>query len=246
MVHEDYYQFARALTERIMNLYGVRVGRNMVHNRLVAKYYLDPRILRKPLLTVNNRWLHLDWARMWQNMAVGAWSDVIWGDELCFQLYPVDGRMRVHWLLGERFQQDCQATRVEPGWGSFHVWGHSTGVSNHPLCSAIGTSMPWCIRTSCGTPDNFSYQDDTVMSRHSMLVTDYLQQKDITKMDQPAQSPDCNPIEHLWDELWRAINNMDHPSHNLHELCQALLDQWANIPVGAMTPLIGRDRSYVT
>ena len=61
-----------------------------------------------------------------------------------------------------------------------------------------------------------------------------------------AQSPDCNSIEHLWDELWRAINNMDHPSHNLHELCQALLDQWASIPVDVMTPLIGRDRSYVT
>ena len=65
-------------------------------------------------------------------------------------------------------------------------------------------------------------------------------------MDQPAQFPDCNPIKHLWDELWRAINNMDHPSHNLHQLRQALLDQWANIPVDVMSPLIGRDRSYVT
>ena len=50
-------------------------------------------------------------------------------------------------------------------------------------------------------------------------------------MDQPAQSPDCNPIEYLWDELRRGINDMDHLPHNLHELRQALLDQSAYIPV---------------
>ena len=62
-------------------------------------------------------------------------------------------------------------------------------------------------------------------------MTDYLQQEDIAKMEEPAQSPDYNPIEHLWDESGRTINNMDHPLHNFDELRQARLDQWANIPV---------------
>ena len=53
----------------------------------------------------------------------------------------------------------------------------------------------------------------------SRVVTDYLQQEDITKMVQPAQSPDCNPMEQLWDESGRAVTNMDHPPHDLHELC---------------------------
>ena len=58
-----------------------------------------------PLLTANHRRFLLDWARRWQNLTVTAWSHAIWGDESRFQLYPVDGRMRVRRLTGERFQQ---------------------------------------------------------------------------------------------------------------------------------------------
>ena len=52
------------------------------------------------------------------------------------------------------------------------------------------------------------------MPHHSKVVTDCLQQEDIIEIDQPAQPFDCNPIEHLWDELGHAINNMGHPPHN--------------------------------
>ena len=38
--------------------------------------------------------------------------------------------------------------------------------------------------------------------------------------------------------LRRAVNNMDHPPHNLHELHQALLDQWPNIHVERMQCLV--------
>ena len=50
-------------------------------------------------------------------------------------------------------------------------------------------------------------------------------------MDQPAQSPDCNPTEHLQNEFEPTINNMAYPSNNLHETHQALSEQFANIPV---------------
>ena len=67
-----------------------------------------------------------------------------------------------------------------------------------------------------------------------------MQQEDLIKMDQPAQSSNCNPIEHLWDkdEFGRVINNMDHPPQNINELCQALFDQWANIPIERLQRLV--------
>ena len=40
-----------------------------------------------------------------------------------------------------------------------------------------------------------------MLPHRSRVVTEYLQQDDITEMDQPAQSPDYNPIEHMWNEL---------------------------------------------
>ena len=50
-------------------------------------------------------------------------------------------------------------------------------------------------------------------------------------MEQPARSPDCNLIEHIWDELGRVITGMDNPLQNLGELLQALQSKWEEIPV---------------
>jgi len=39
------------------------------------------------------------------------------------------------------------------------------------------------------------------------------------------QSPDLNPIEHLWDVVERELN----PNPNLHQLQDAILSIWPNI-----------------
>ena len=69
------------------------------------------------------------------------------------------------------------------------------------------------------------------MHDRAWVVLDFLQQGNVTKMEQPARSPDCNPIEHIWDELGRAITGMYNLPHNLGEPHQALLYEWAEIPV---------------
>ena len=86
--------------------------------------------------------------------------------------------------------------------------------------------------------DNYRYQDDNATPHRAWGVLDFLQQGNITKMEQPPRSPDCNPIEHLWDELGRAISSMDNPPQNLDELRQALLDKWAQIPVQRLQRLV--------
>jgi len=48
---------------------------------------------------------------------------------------------------------------------------------------------------------------------------------ELTVLKWPPQSPDLNPIEHLWD----VVERMDvHPT-NLHQLQDAILSIWANI-----------------
>ena len=86
--------------------------------------------------------------------------------------------------------------------------------------------------------DNYRYQDDNATPHRARVVLDFLQQGNVTKMEQPPRSPDCNPIEHLWDELGRAISSMDNPPQNLDKLRQALLDKWAQIPVQRLQRLV--------
>jgi len=46
----------------------------------------------------------------------------------------------------------------------------------------------------------------------------------------PARSPDCNPIEHMWDKLIRRLRQRPHDPNTVDELSQALLEEWNNIP----------------
>ena len=49
--------------------------------------------------------LCLEWAQRWHNLTMAHWQHVIFDDESRFELYPVDGRLNVCCLPGERFQQ---------------------------------------------------------------------------------------------------------------------------------------------
>ena len=108
MVRQDRFLSARALTARMRNLYGMRTGRTTVNNRLLSPGYRAYRPTTKPLLTANHRRLRLEWAQRWRNLTVAHWQHVIFGDESRFQLYQVDGRLRVRRLPGERFRQGAR------------------------------------------------------------------------------------------------------------------------------------------
>ncbi|GFY12859.1 transposable element Tcb1 transposase [Trichonephila clavipes] len=74
------------------------------------------------------------------------------------------------------------------------------------------------------------FMDDKARPRRTNIVDECLQSEDITRMDWPANSPDLNPIEHVWDMLRRRIAaRQPHPTC-LPELRRALLDAWCNIP----------------
>ena len=224
MVRQDRFLSTRALTARMRNLYGMRAGRTTVNNRLLSRGYRAYRPTTKPLLTANHRRLRLEWAQRWRNLTVAHWQHVIFGDESRFQLYRVDGRLRVRRLPGERFRPGCQAHRVQAGGGSVQVWGAFRNSAKSPL-----VQLPL---------HNYRYQDNNATPHRARVVLDFLQQGNVTNMEQPPRSSDCNPIEYLWDGLGRAISPMDNPPQNLDELRQALLDKWAQIPVQRLQRLV--------
>jgi transposase len=50
-------------------------------------------------------------------------------------------------------------------------------------------------------------------------------------MDWPAQSPDLNPIEHVWSILKRCLNLYSTPPKNLHELWNRVQEVYATITI---------------
>ena len=152
MVRQDRFLSARALTARMRNLYGMRAGRTTVNNRLLSRGYRAYRPTTKPLLTANHRRLRLEWAQRWRNLTVAHWQHVIFGDESRFQLYPVDGRLRVRRLPGDTSGQGARLI------GSKLVvvrstYGDLSTIAPNPLLCSLTDISPVCsIGAFCKTP----------------------------------------------------------------------------------------------
>ncbi len=65
---------------------------------------------------------------------------------------------------------------------------------------------------------------------HVTKLTKFLEHdNEFTLLKWPPQSPDLNPIEHLWDVVEREIRIMDVQPTNLQQLCDAIISIWTKI-----------------
>ena len=46
----------------------------------------------------------------------------------------------------------------------------------------------------------------------------------------PAQSPDLNPIEHLWDYIKKKLGEYEQPPKGMLELWERIQEEWNKIP----------------
>ncbi len=71
-----------------------------------------------------------------------------------------------------------------------------------------------------------------IMHLHkAQIISDWFLEHDneFTLLKWPPQSPDLNPIEHLWDVVEREIHIMDVQPTNLQQLCDAIMSIWTKI-----------------
>ncbi|GFT90420.1 transposable element Tcb2 transposase [Trichonephila clavipes] len=52
---------------------------------------------------------------------------------------------------------------------------------------------------------DFIFMDDNASCHRAMLIDDFLETENIQRMLWPANSPDLNTIEHVWDMLGKQI-----------------------------------------
>ena len=131
IVRQNLFISALALMVRMRNWYQMRAGQKTINSCLVSRSYRAYRPTRKALLTANHR--RLFWVQRWQNLIRVHWQHVIFHYESRFQLFLADGRLRLHNLPGEHFQQRCQAYRAQAGGGSVHVWKAFHSGAKSPL-----------------------------------------------------------------------------------------------------------------
>ena len=52
----------------------------------------------------------------------------------------------------------------------------------------------------------------------------------VEELDWPAQSPDLNPIEHLWDELECQLRARPNRTTSVPDLANAFVAEWKQVP----------------
>ncbi len=75
------------------------------------------------------------------------------------------------------------------------------------------------------------FQQDNASCHKAQIISDWFLEHDneFTLLKWPPQSPDLNPIEHLWDVVEREIHIMDVQTTNLQQLCDDIMSKWTKI-----------------
>ena len=87
-------------------------------------------------------------------------------------------------------------------------------------------------------PFSIIFQQDNDPKHKSQMATSYLEDQDITVLSWPAQSPDLNPIEHLWDHLKRKLGEYEQAPGGILELWERVGVEWDKIGADVCQNLI--------
>ena len=84
----------------------------------------------------------------------------------------------------------------------------------------------------------FLFQHDCAPVHKARSITTWMREFGVDELDWPGQSPDLNPIEHLWDELERRLRARPSRPTSVCDLTNALLEEWSKILIKTLLNLV--------
>jgi len=196
--------------------------------------------IKKPFISKINQQKRLKFALEFLHFTKTDWQMVLWSDESKFNLVGNDSRRTFVWRSkNEAYKPECLQGTVKHGGGSIMVWGcmssfgrghlhqvegimngaiYTDILRNHLLPSATAlfpAALPWI------------FQHDNDPKHTSKVARNFLAANVTQVLGWPPQSPDLNPIEHLWEEIDR--RRAGKRASNKHELWDIISAAWNSI-----------------
>lgn len=144
--------------------------------------------------------------------------------------------------VGEEYSPDCVVRTVKHGGGNIMVWGCMTmaGVGNVYKCEGRMNSQTYVqmleevLKPSIeklfkgSRRPLYFFQQDNAPCHTAKATMSFFSRRRITLLEWPAQSPDLNPIENLWQKLKENVHKRSPTSK--HDLYQKIQEEWEKIP----------------
>jgi hypothetical protein len=217
----------------------INISTMTVRRRLMQGGLFGRVARKKPLISERNRRRRLAWARQRRHWTVKEWEKVLWTDESKFNRMGSDGKVYVRRRSGEAYSPGCVLPTMKGGGGGVCVWASMTGAGTVAVRLINGimkkeqylnilqtTMLPTARRAFGRRPWIFMHDNDPKHTAH--IVRGWLEKQRFQTMPWPAQSPDLNPIEHLWEDVDKIVRETKPES--LGQLWMLIHESWQGIP----------------
>jgi len=224
----------------------LNVSRMTIARRLSDAGLHGRRPAKKPFISAKNLRSRMEFARTHLHWTSGDWANVLFSDEKKFNLFGSDGINYVRRPSGERFNPRYTKPTVKHGGGCIMVYGAFSRNIIGPLIKISDTMtgeiyrdiivnnvLPWARRNMSA---GWILQQDNDPKHTAGIVKLGFKQHKVRLLEWPSQSPDLNPMEHLWAELERRCAKKI--CRNKNQKWDLLVEEWGRIPQCVIEKLI--------
>ena len=239
-MNDNYNLTLNQIVYILQNNYNIKCCRIIVYNRLKCLNFESKKPTIKPLLTEKHLNDREYWAIYYQNYN---WNKIIWSDETTISIQPNNySKIWIH-------KDDIVIKRAVKYPLKLHVWGcilknnklivqiYDKTMNGNKYIEILNNNvLPIMKKYYEKNNDKLIFQQDNAPCHTCKLCVKYFSENNIEVMFWPANSPDLNPIENIWNIMKKKIGRVY--IKNKQELCDIIIKTADELEISTINKLI--------